>query len=85
MGRRVIVAGRDDDMLRLVTVIDHQRRELDRIRASLAEESVVAARHDHPPPLTSSASPAKQSGLPSPCGAKNRVRPMIVTSGLPSV
>jgi serine phosphatase RsbU (regulator of sigma subunit) len=38
----VIVAGRDDDMLRLITVIDHQRRELDRIRGSVAEESVVA-------------------------------------------
>src|SRR5256885_15597964 len=29
-------------MLRLITVIDHQRRELDRIRASVARESVVA-------------------------------------------
>src|SRR6185369_11597172 len=29
-------------MLRLITVIDHQRRELDRIRASVAQESVVA-------------------------------------------
>src|SRR5215468_11174422 len=29
-------------MLRLITVIDHQRRELDRVRASVAEESVVA-------------------------------------------
>src|SRR6185312_6778857 len=29
-------------MLRLITVIDHQRRELDRIRASAAQESVVA-------------------------------------------
>jgi serine phosphatase RsbU (regulator of sigma subunit)/PAS domain-containing protein len=38
----VIVAGSDDDMLRLITVIDHQRRELDRIRASMAQESVVA-------------------------------------------
>jgi serine phosphatase RsbU (regulator of sigma subunit)/PAS domain-containing protein len=38
----VIVAGRDDDMLRLITVIDHQRRELDRIRSSVAEESIVA-------------------------------------------
>ena len=36
------MAGRDDDMLRLITVIDHQRRELDRIRASVAEDSVVA-------------------------------------------
>ena len=36
------MAGRDDDMLRLITVIDHQRRELDRIRASAAQESVVA-------------------------------------------
>src|SRR6266567_5206081 len=41
-GRRVIVAGSDDDMLRLITVIDHQRGELDRIRASAAQESVVA-------------------------------------------
>jgi serine phosphatase RsbU (regulator of sigma subunit)/PAS domain-containing protein len=38
----VIVAGSDDDMLRLIAVIDHQRRELDRIRASVAQESVVA-------------------------------------------
>src|SRR2546423_5055158 len=29
-------------MLRMITVIDHQRRELDRIRASVAQESVVA-------------------------------------------
>ncbi|HEX3311075.1 MAG TPA: SpoIIE family protein phosphatase [Streptosporangiaceae bacterium] len=36
------MAGSDDDMLRLITVIDHQRRELDRIRASVAQESVVA-------------------------------------------
>ena len=36
------MAVRDDDMLRLITVIDHQRRELDRIRGSVAEESVVA-------------------------------------------
>ena len=36
------VAGKDDDMLRLITVIDHQRRELDRIRAMAAGESVVA-------------------------------------------
>ena len=36
------MAGRDDDMLRLITVIDHQRRELDRIRAAAAAESVVA-------------------------------------------
>jgi hypothetical protein len=38
----VIVTGRDDDMLRLASVIDHQRRELDRIRAAAAGESVVA-------------------------------------------
>ena len=36
------MAGSDDDMLRLITVIDQQRRELDRIRASVAQESVVA-------------------------------------------
>ena len=36
------MTGRDDDMRRLVTVIDHQRRELDRIRAAAAGESVVA-------------------------------------------
>src|SRR2546421_12566939 len=29
-------------MLRLIAVIDHQRRELDRIRASVAQDSVVA-------------------------------------------
>jgi serine phosphatase RsbU (regulator of sigma subunit) len=38
----VAVAGKDDDMLRLITVIDHQRRELDRIRAAAVGESVVA-------------------------------------------
>ncbi len=36
------MAGRDDDMLRLITVVDHQRRELDRIRAAAADEAVVA-------------------------------------------
>jgi Stage II sporulation protein E (SpoIIE) len=38
----VIVAASDDDMLRLTAVIDRQRRELDRIRALAAGESVVA-------------------------------------------
>ncbi len=37
-----MAAGGDDDTLRLVAVIDHQRRELDRIRAAAAERSVVA-------------------------------------------
>ena len=37
-----MAAGGDDDMLRLVAVIDHQRRELDRTRAAAAEQSVVA-------------------------------------------
>ena len=37
-----MAAGGDDDMLRLVAVIDHQRRELDRIRAAAAEQAVVA-------------------------------------------
>jgi PAS domain-containing protein len=41
-GEAVIVAGSDDDMLRLIAVIDHQRRELDRVRAAAADESVVA-------------------------------------------
>ena len=36
------MTGRDDDMLRLVSVIDRQRRELDRIRAAAATESLVA-------------------------------------------
>jgi PAS domain-containing protein len=36
------VAGGDEELLRLITVVDHQRRELDRIRAAAAEESVVA-------------------------------------------
>jgi serine phosphatase RsbU (regulator of sigma subunit) len=40
-GKRVIVTD-SDDVLRLSTVIDHQRRELDRIRAAAAEESVVS-------------------------------------------
>ncbi|MBV9208112.1 MAG: SpoIIE family protein phosphatase [Actinobacteria bacterium] len=34
--------GSDDDMLRLIAVIDRQRRELDRLRAAAAGESVVA-------------------------------------------
>jgi len=38
----VMVAGSDDDLLRLIAVIDHQRRELDRIRAAAPGESVVA-------------------------------------------
>jgi serine phosphatase RsbU (regulator of sigma subunit)/PAS domain-containing protein len=38
----VIVAGVDDDTLRLIAVIDRQRRELDRIRAVAADQSVVA-------------------------------------------
>jgi serine phosphatase RsbU (regulator of sigma subunit)/PAS domain-containing protein len=38
----VIVAASDDDMQRLVTVIERQRRELDRMRAAAARESVVA-------------------------------------------
>ena len=38
----MIVAGSDDDMLRLVAVIDHQRLELDRIRAEAASQSVIA-------------------------------------------
>ncbi len=38
----MIVADSDDDMRRLIAVIDHQRRELDQIRAEAAGESVVA-------------------------------------------
>jgi PAS domain-containing protein len=41
-GRQVIVAGSDEELLRLITVVDHQRRELESIRAAAAEESVVA-------------------------------------------
>ena len=37
-----MAAGGDDERLRLVAVIDHQRRELDRIRTAAAEQSVVA-------------------------------------------
>ena len=40
-GKRVIVAG-DDDMLRLVEVIDRQRREIDRLRTAAASDSLVA-------------------------------------------
>ncbi len=36
------MAGVDDDTLRLSAVIDRQRRELDRIRAAAADQSVVA-------------------------------------------
>jgi hypothetical protein len=38
----MIVTARDDDMLRLIAVIDHQRRALDRIRAAAAGDAVVA-------------------------------------------
>jgi PAS domain-containing protein len=41
-GGRVIVSGTDDDMLRLIAIVDHQRRELDRIRATAASGSIVA-------------------------------------------
>ena len=37
-----MAAGSDEDVPRLVAVIDHQRRELDRLRAAAASESVVA-------------------------------------------
>ena len=37
-----MAAGGDDHTLRLVAVIDHQRRELDGIRAAAAEQSMVA-------------------------------------------
>ncbi len=40
--RRVIVAGSDVDMPRLIAVIDRQRREIDRLHAQAAGESVVA-------------------------------------------
>jgi PAS domain-containing protein len=36
------VASGDEDMLRLITVIDRQRHELDRLRAAAAADSVVA-------------------------------------------
>ena len=36
------MAGGDDDMLRLIAIVDHQRRELDRIRATAASGSIVA-------------------------------------------
>jgi hypothetical protein len=38
----VIVAASEDDMLRLVAVIERQQRELDRMRAATASESVAA-------------------------------------------
>src|SRR5580658_2421451 len=41
-GRQVIVADSTDDVLRLSTVIDRQRRELDRLRAAAAGEAVVS-------------------------------------------
>src|SRR3984885_11633291 len=41
-GRRVIVTGSEDDVLRLTAVVEHQRRVLDQIRAAAAGESVVA-------------------------------------------
>jgi serine phosphatase RsbU (regulator of sigma subunit)/PAS domain-containing protein len=37
-----IVPGSDADMLRLIAVIERQRRELDRIRAAAADQSVIA-------------------------------------------
>jgi hypothetical protein len=41
-GEAVIVMASDDDVLRLIAVIDHQRQELDRIRAGAPGLSVVA-------------------------------------------
>src|ERR1700722_14873155 len=41
-GRRVIVTGSEDDVLRLTAVVEHQRRVLDQIRAAAAGDSVVA-------------------------------------------
>jgi PAS domain-containing protein len=41
-GRRVIVADSTDDLRRLTAVVDHQRRELDRIRAAAPGQAVVA-------------------------------------------
>jgi serine phosphatase RsbU (regulator of sigma subunit) len=38
----VIVRGSDEELLRLITVVDRQRRELDRIRTTAGEESMVA-------------------------------------------
>jgi hypothetical protein len=38
----VTVAASDDDVRRLATVIERQRRELDRMRAAATGESVVA-------------------------------------------
>jgi serine phosphatase RsbU (regulator of sigma subunit) len=38
----VIVAASEDDMQRLVTVIERQRRELERMHAAAADESIVA-------------------------------------------
>jgi Stage II sporulation protein E (SpoIIE)/ANTAR domain len=41
-GEAVIVTADDDDVLRLIAVIDRQRRALDRVRTTAADESVVA-------------------------------------------
>jgi Stage II sporulation protein E (SpoIIE)/ANTAR domain len=41
-GEAVIVTVSNDDILRLIAVIDQQRRALDRIRAEAADQSVVA-------------------------------------------
>jgi hypothetical protein len=41
-GEAVIMTVSDDDTLRLIAVIDQQRRALDRVRAEAAEQSVVA-------------------------------------------
>src|SRR5580658_7223890 len=41
-GRQVSVADSTDDLRRLAVVVDHQRRELDRIRAAAPGQAVVA-------------------------------------------
>ena len=40
--RFTIVPGSDEDVTRLIAVIERQRRELDRIRAAAADQSVIA-------------------------------------------
>src|SRR6516165_2677303 len=41
-GEVTVVPGNDEDMTRLIAVIERQRRELDRIRAAAADQSVIA-------------------------------------------
>jgi serine phosphatase RsbU (regulator of sigma subunit) len=69
----VIVAGVDDDTLRLIAVIDRQRRELDRLRAAAVDQSVVAM---------AKGALMERLGL-SPAEAASQLAELSVATGIP--